>query len=74
MAEIDWMKARTGEAPIVLLDEVMAELDGERRADLLAALENAGQVLLTTTDTSLFSPEFVETAETWQVVAGTISR
>lgn len=74
MAEIDWMKARTGEAPIVLLDEVMAELDGERRADLLTALENTGQVLLTTTDTSLFSPEFVETAETWQVVAGTVSR
>ncbi|MCG2786084.1 MAG: DNA replication/repair protein RecF [Anaerolineae bacterium] len=74
MAEIDWMKARTGEAPIVLLDEVMAELDGERRADLLTAFENTGQVLLTTTDTSLFSPEFVETAETWQVVAGTVSR
>ncbi len=74
MAEIDWMQARTGEAPIVLLDEVMAELDGERRADLLTALENAGQVLLTTTDTSLFNPEFVETAETWQVVAGTVQR
>jgi DNA replication and repair protein RecF len=75
MAEIDWMQARTGEAPIVLLDEVMAELDHERRADLLASLTDAGQqVLLTTTDTGLFTPEFVEAAETWQVVAGTVSR
>lgn len=74
MAEIGWMQARTGEAPIVLLDEVMAELDHERRADLLASLSSAEQVLLTTTDTNLFSPEFVETAETWQVVAGTVSR
>lgn len=75
MAEIDWMQARTGEAPIVLLDEVMAELDSERRADLLASLADAGQqVLLTTTDTGLFSPEFVEAAEAWRVEAGTVSR
>lgn len=75
MAEIDWMQARTGEAPIVLLDEVMAELDHERRADLLTSLTSAGQqVLLTTTDTGLFTPEFIETAETWRVVAGTVSR
>jgi DNA replication and repair protein RecF len=75
MAEIDWMQARTGETPIVLLDEVMAELDGERRADLLASLTQAGQqVLLTTTDTGLFTTEFIEAADAWQVVAGTISR
>jgi DNA replication and repair protein RecF len=75
MAEIDWMQTRTGEAPIVLLDEVMAELDGERRADLLASITDTGrQVLLTTTDTGLFTPEFIESAEAWRVVAGTVSR
>jgi DNA replication and repair protein RecF len=75
MAEVSWMQARTGEAPMVLLDEVMAELDGERRADLLASLTQAGQqALLTTTDTGLFSPEFLDSAETWRVVAGTVNR
>lgn len=75
MAETGWMQTRTGEVPIVLLDEIMAELDGERRTDLLASLTRAGQqALLTTTETSLFTPEFIEAADAWRVVAGTVSR
>ena len=35
LAEVAWMKERTGEWPVTLLDEVMAELDLERRHDLL---------------------------------------
>ena len=35
LAEVEWMKDRTGEWPVILLDEVMAELDLQRRADLL---------------------------------------
>ncbi len=74
IAEIGWMQERTNEPPVVLLDEVMAELDKERRADLLTALESAGQVIFTTTDAEPFTPEFISAAESWRVVAGTISR
>ncbi|MCZ7671459.1 MAG: hypothetical protein M5U34_32160 [Chloroflexi bacterium] len=35
MAEINWMTRQTGETPILLLDEVVAELDAQRRALLL---------------------------------------
>jgi len=74
MAETAWMQARTGEAPVVLLDEVMAELDQARRADLLAALEeSAGQTLITTTDSDSFSPAFLQTAQTWRVQAGMVA-
>lgn len=73
MAETAWMQARTGEPPIVLLDEVMAELDQTRRADLLSAIEeSAGQTLLTTTDTETFSPAFLDSAQTWRVQAGVV--
>ena len=41
------MKERTGEWPVILLDEVMAELDLQRRADLLNYLGDAEQVLFT---------------------------
>lgn len=45
-----------GFAPILLLDEVAAHLDEERRAGLYALLEGLGaQVWLTGTDASLFS-------------------
>ena len=72
LAEVAWMKERTGEWPVILLDEVMAELDSERRANLLAALEETEQSLLTTTDTSFFTPEFVEQASLWQVQDGKV--
>ncbi len=72
MAEVNWMKERTGEWPVILLDEVMAELDLERRADLLTYLGQREQVLFTTTDLNLFTPEFARSAEIWKVQEGTI--
>jgi DNA replication and repair protein RecF len=73
MAEVNWMKERTGEWPVILLDEVMAELDLERRADLLAYLEQREQVLFTTTDLNLFTPDFAQNVEVWDVLGGTVS-
>ena len=72
LAEVEWMKARTGEWPVILLDEVMAELDTHRRADLLKYVGKGEQVLFTTTDTKLFTPEFVEQAEIWDVSGGVV--
>jgi DNA replication and repair protein RecF len=74
LAEIEWMKVRTGQWPVLLLDEVLAELDTQRRLDLLAYLEKIEQAVLTTTDLKLFSPEFTKKAEIWQVEAGKISK
>src|SRR5215208_1079827 len=65
LAEVNWMKERTGEWPVILLDEVMAELDLQRRADLLKYVGESEQVLFTTTDLNLFTPEFAANAEVW---------
>lgn len=72
LAEVDWMKQKTGEWPVILLDEVMAELDIQRRADLLSYLGNAEQVLLTTTDMKLFTEVFVQQAVVWHVQSGQV--
>jgi DNA replication and repair protein RecF len=72
LAEVEWMQARTGEWPVILLDEVMAELDTHRRADLLKYVGKGEQVLFTTTDTKLFTPEFVEQSEIWDVRGGVV--
>ena len=72
LAELAWLTDRTGEPPILLLDEVLAELDPHRRRDLLKRLGRVEQSVMTTTDLSLFEKEFVETVETWRVNAGTI--
>ena len=50
---------RRGAAPILLLDEVAAHLDGERRAALFAeVLALGGQAWLSGTDRDLFEPLF----------------
>ncbi len=72
LAEVAWMKEKTGEWPVILLDEVMAELDHERRADLMAALAETEQSLLTTTDEHLFTPEFVQNSTLWRVRSGAV--
>jgi DNA replication and repair protein RecF len=72
LAEVAWMKAKTGQWPVLLLDEVLAELDNQRRIDLLGRLLESEQVMLTTTDLDLFSPDFVQKANLWQIQAGRV--
>ena len=72
LGEIEWMKSRTGQWPVLLLDEVLAELDTQRRLDLLAYLDKIEQAIMTTTDLKLFSPDFVEKAEKWEVSSGMV--
>lgn len=74
LAEVNWMKERSGEWPVVLLDEVMAELDLQRRADLLGYLGESEQVLITATDVKMFTPEFVQRSELWKVQDGNIHK
>src|ERR1700694_42643 len=50
VAEYDVMRARTGDAPILLLDDVLSELDAERAGGFLAAVEGYEQAFLTTTE------------------------
>ncbi len=72
LAEVEWMRARTGEWPILLLDEVLAELDTQRRRDLLNRLGGAEQCVMTTTDLNLFPPDFPPRARIWHVHGGRI--
>src|SRR6185503_4908376 len=74
LAEVNWMKDRTGEWPVILLDEVMAELDLLRRADLLKYVGESEQVLFTTTDLNLFAADFVEKAEVWRLESGKVEK
>lgn len=73
LAEVIWIKEKTGHDPVLLLDEVLAELDVYRRIDLLSRLATVDQALLTTTDLDLFDPEFVRKATLWQVVGGRLT-
>ncbi len=72
LAELEWMHERTGEAPVLLLDEVLAELDTDRRRYLLAQIDSVEQALLTATDPEMFSAEFRERAVMMEVRGGIV--
>ena len=73
MGEINWMTAVTGERPILLLDEVVAELDEQRRSALLSYVTETTQAILTATDPGMFTDPFLQTATRMAVENGRIN-
>jgi DNA replication and repair protein RecF len=53
LAEFDFVAALRGETPILLLDDVFAELDRHRAARVIERLATGGQCIITATDESL---------------------
>ena len=72
LAEVDWLKENTGDVPVLLLDETLAELDNERRNYLLKELAANSQSIMTTTDLDLFDPDFVSQCVVRHLQDGTI--
>lgn len=74
MAEITWMAAETGDSPVLLLDEVVAELDERRRALLLDYVQRGTQAVLSATDPAMFTGDFLQEAEVLEVREGRVTR
>ena len=73
LAEVEWMESESEERPILLLDEVLAELDQARRAYLLERIGDAEQSLLTATDPAMFTGEFLARATRLEVAGGRVT-
>lgn len=72
LGEMQWMREKTGEMPVMLLDETLAELDEHRRYGLLRTVSSCEQVLLTTTDLDLFTEPFLKTSHLWHISGGQV--
>jgi len=74
LANADLIRELTGNAPVLLLDEVMAHLDPARRAALFDHLERLGsQIWMSGADPTTFN-EFVTRAQVITVAAGRITQ
>ena len=72
LAEVALVTRRTGERPVLLLDDVLSELDGERRSALLREVGGDGQVVMTSVEAGPFPPELIGGATVWSVSQGRI--
>lgn len=72
MAEIDMIKEKTGTSPILLLDDVLAELDDLRQNYLLNSIDKETQTIITSVDTLLFNEEFLKDIKIFKINDGKI--
>ena len=71
-AEMDWLKEKSGDQPVLLLDETLAELDLNRRGDVLNMLEIGKQAIITTADLELFDQGFIDGCMNLKIEEGKI--
>ena len=63
---------KTGEEPILLLDDVLAELDDIRQNYLLKSINSNTQTIITSVDTILFEDEFLKDVQIYKIEDGKI--
>lgn len=72
LAEAQLLLRRRGDAPVMLLDDVLSEMDAARRQAVLAAVADMEQLLITGTDWDRFPAEFVSAAACFAVEEGAV--
>jgi len=72
LAELELIRQHLDEPPVLLLDDVLAELDLERQALLTSTVAEDMQTVITTTHVSSFDPKWLVGAEILQVSGGQV--
>lgn len=70
LAELKLIEAVVGEPPLLLLDDVLAELDPNRQNQLLEAIQDRFQTLITTTHLGSFDTQWIQQSQILTVRAG----
>ncbi len=72
LAELELIESVVGEPPLLLLDDVLAELDLSRQNQLLEAISDRFQTLITTTHLGSFEAQWLESSQVLMVKEGQI--
>ena len=72
LAELKLIEEIVGEPPLLLLDDVLAELDLNRQNQLLDAIQDRFQTLITTTHLGAFDSQWLNSSQILSVQAGEI--
>lgn len=72
LAELEIITQKIGESPVLLLDDVLAELDDVRQNYLLQTIDKNTQTIITSVDTLLFDDKFLEDVKTYKIENGKI--
>lgn len=73
LAELQLIEEVVGEPPLLLLDDVLAELDPSRQNQLLDAIQDRFQTLITTTHLGSFDSQWLNSSQIISVNGGKLS-
>ncbi len=73
LAELELIESVIQEPPLLLLDDVLAELDLNRQNQLLGAIQDRFQTLITTTHLGAFDAQWLRSSQILTVKAGHLS-
>ena len=73
LAELKLIEEVVGEPPLLLLDDVLAELDPNRQKQLLEVIGDRFQTMITTTHIDTFNHDWIKDSQILAVEAGKIS-
>jgi DNA replication and repair protein RecF len=73
LAELELIDGVIKDPPLLLLDDVLAELDLNRQNQLLEAIQDRFQTIITTTHLGAFGSEWIRSSQILTVKAGTIN-
>ena len=73
LAEINYLKDKTGTYPVLLLDDVLSELDKNRQLKLLNAINENVQTFITTPSISDIKEDLLKKAKVFKIESGNIS-
>ena len=73
LAEINYLKNKTGTYPVLLLDDVLSELDKNRQLKLLDAINENVQTFITTPSISDIKEDLLKKAKVFKIENGNIS-
>ena len=73
LAEINYLKNKTGTYPVLLLDDVLSELDKNRQLKLLDAINENVQTFITTPSISDIKEDLLKKAKVFKIESGNIS-
>ena len=73
LAEINYLKTKTGTYPVLLLDDVLSELDKNRQLKLLDAINENVQTFITTPSISDIKEDLLKKAKVFKIENGNIS-
>ena len=73
LAELELIKEKIEDTPVLLLDDVLAELDNIRQNYLLNAIGSETQTIITSVDTLHFDEEYLKDVEIFKIAEGALA-